>query len=65
MGTPGEPDGVKVPIVVRDSLGLDERLGDSDDLVVEDTDIVIDVDTDDVGVCDNVTSDETVLRKAE
>jgi len=55
---------VNVSFIVRDSLGLDERLGDSDDLVVEDTDIVIDVDTDNVGVGDNVTSDETVLRKA-
>jgi hypothetical protein len=60
VGTPGEPDVEKVSFIVRDPLGLDERLGDSDVLVVEDTDIVIDVETDDVGVGDNVTSNETV-----
>ena len=57
---PGEPDDEKVSFIVRVSLGLDERLGDSVDLVVEDADLVIDVDTDDVGVGDNVTTDETV-----
>ena len=60
VGIPGEPDVEKVSFIVRDSLGLEERLGDSVDLVVEDADLVIDVDTDDVGVGDNVTTDETV-----